>query len=170
MTISPLYGDPSATAPAWPEIERLLAEAPLYWLATTRRDGRPHVVPLCGLWHDGAFWFCTGEREQKSRNLEHSARVSVLAGHLGKDGWAVGKDVSVEGTATRVTDDALLSELAAGWLEKYDGDWRFEACDGLFHELSRNGDGQGDGAVVLRVTPEKVLVFGDAHGQTTYRP
>ncbi len=170
MTISPLYGDPTADAPPWSDIDRRLTEAQLYWLVTVRRDGRPHAVPLCGLWWDGAFWFCTGDAEQKMRNLEHDAHVSVLAGPLGAQGWGSGKDVSVEGEAVEVTDDVVLRQLAAGWEAKYAGDWRFEVREHRFFELSDQGDGVGDGARVFRVAPSKVLVFGDAHGQTTYAP
>jgi hypothetical protein len=45
----------SATAPPWDDIERLLTDAQLYWIITVRADGRPHAVPLVGVWHEGAF-------------------------------------------------------------------------------------------------------------------
>jgi nitroimidazol reductase NimA-like FMN-containing flavoprotein (pyridoxamine 5'-phosphate oxidase superfamily) len=63
------YGDPSVTAPPWEDIEALLTNAQLYWIITVRTDGRPHAVPLVGVWYDGAFAFCTGSEEQKQRNL-----------------------------------------------------------------------------------------------------
>ncbi|HCB06132.1 MAG TPA: pyridoxamine 5'-phosphate oxidase family protein [Nocardioides sp.] len=168
-TVSPLYGDSSADAPAWAEIDRRLAEAQLYWIVTVRRDGRPHAVPLCGVWREGTFFFCTGDAEQKMRNLEHDPHVVVTAGPLGAAGWGSGKDIAVEGVATRVADEALLRSLADEWSRKYDGDWEWEVRDGRFFELSDQGDGTRDGAVVFRVPPDKVLVFGDEHGQTTYR-
>jgi general stress protein 26 len=168
--VSPLYGDPSAAPPSWADVEQRLTAARLYWLVTVRADGRPHAVPLCGLWHESAFWFCTGDAEQKTRNLAAGRQLCVLAGPLGADGWATGKDISVEGEAVEVTDEALLRVLADGWAAKYDGDWRFEVRDRRFFELTRSGDGQDDGARVYRVAPAKVLVFGDEHGQTTYRP
>jgi len=168
-TISPLYGDAFATAPDWRDIDARLAAAQLYWLVTVRRDGRPHAVPLCGVWHDGAFFFCTGDAEQKMRNLEHDPHVVVTAGPLGADGWGTGKDLAVEGIATRVSDQSLLEALAELWRVKYDDDWRWEVRDGRFFELSQQGDGSGGGAVVFRVPPDKVLAFGDEHGQTTYR-
>ena len=43
-------------------------------------------------------------------------------------------------------------------------------ADGRFFELTDQGDGTRDGALVFRVAPDKVLAFGDEHGQTTYRP
>ncbi len=157
------------TAPEWADIDRRLTAAPLYWIVTVRRDGRPHAVPLCGVWRDGAFFFCTGDAEQKMRNLEHDPHVVVTAGPLGADGWGSGKDIAVEGVATRVDDEVLLRQLAEEWRRKYAGDWQLEVRDGRFFEVSHQGDGTGDGAVVFRVPPDKVLVFGDEHGQTTYR-
>ena len=167
--IDPRYGDADASAPDWDDVAQRLSDAQLYWLVTVRTDGRPHAVPLCGVWRDGAFYFCTGEQEQKMRNLEHDPHVVVTAGPLGVDGWAYGKDIAVEGVATPVADDALLRELAAEWERKYAGDWRWEVRDGRFFELTDRGDGTTHGAVVFRVPPDKVLVFGDEHGQTTYR-
>ena len=173
MTISPLYGNPSAPAPDRADVERRLTEAQLYWLVTVRRDGRPHAVPLCGVWHEGAFFFCTGDAEQKMRNLEANQHVAVTAGPLGADGWASGKDIVVEGVASRVTYDVDLRRLAEAWEAKYDGDWRWEVRDGRFFELSDSGgtreSGEDRGGLVFRVPPAKVMVFGDAHGQTTYR-
>jgi hypothetical protein len=168
-TISPLYGNDSATAPEWSDIDRRLTEASLYWMVTVRRDGRPHAVPVCGVWRDGAFYFCTGDAEQKMRNLEHDPHVVVTAGPLGAEGWGNGKDIAVEGVATRVDDMDLLVELAEEWRTKYDGDWVFEPRDGKFFEVTEQGAGERDGAMVFRVPPDKVLVFGDEHGQTTYR-
>ena len=49
--IDPRYGDASATPPDWDDVERRLTDAQLYWLVTVRADGRPHAVPLCGVWH-----------------------------------------------------------------------------------------------------------------------
>ncbi len=167
--VSPLYGDASTTAPDWSDIDQRLADAQLYWLVTVRSDGRPHAVPLCGVWRDGAFFFCTGDAEQKMRNLEHDPQVVVTAGPLGADGWGKGKDIAVEGVASRVEDESLLEELTEAWRSKYDGDWVFEVREHRFFEVTDQGDGSNDGAVVFRVPPSKVLVFGDEHGQTTYR-
>ena len=77
------YGDASATTPSWDVVERLLTDAQLYWIITVRRDGRPHSVPLFGVWHEGAFAFCTGPDEQKHRNLEGNRHVAVTTGSTG---------------------------------------------------------------------------------------
>lgn len=166
--IDPRYGDPSATPPPWADVERLLADAQLYWIITVRADGRPHAVPLVGVWHDGTFAFCTGPGEQKWRNLEVNPHVAVTTGSTGTNGWNIGKDVVLEGVARRVTGADTLQTLAAGWFDKYGIDWKYEVRGQEFIEVSSSGDGHG-GASVYRVAPTKVIVFGDAHGQTTYR-
>ena len=124
--IDPRYGDASATPPPWSEIERRLTDAQLYWIVTVRPDGRPHAVPLVGVWHDGAFAFCTGAEEQKHRNLEGDPRVAVATGSTGAGAWDGGREVVVEGTAVRVRDHDALQELADAWSAKYGDDWRFE--------------------------------------------
>lgn len=167
-TVHPDYGDASAPAPPWSEIDRRLTEAPLYWMVTVRRDGRPHAVPLVGVWHDGAFHFATGDHEQKWRNLEANPHVVVTAGPLGADGWGVGKDIAVEGVAERILDEDELRRLADLWRAKYGSDWDFEVRDRQFFELSDSGGADHGGANVLRVVPGKALVFGDEHGQTRY--
>lgn len=167
--IDPRYGDASATTPAWDDIERILADAQLYWVITVRADGRPHAVPLVGVWYDGAFAFCTGPEEQKQRNLDHNPQVAVTTGSTGAQGWHRGKDVVVEGTAVRVTDAGALQALADAWFAKYGEDWRFEVRGQEFVERSDSGGGTGGGARVYRVETAKVLAFGDGHGQTRYR-
>lgn len=167
--IDPRYGDATASAPPWSEIERLLTEAQLYWIVTVRRDGRPHAVPLVGVWQDGAFAFCTGPEEQKQRNLDGNRHVAVTTGSTGTQGWDAGKDVVLEGSASRVMDAATLESLAGAWSAKYGDDWRFEVRGDEFVELSHSGGGGGGGAWVYRVRPDKVIAFGGDHGQTTYR-
>jgi hypothetical protein len=122
-----------------------------------------------GVWRDGAFAFCTGSTEQKRRNLEVNAHVAVTTGSTGANGWSSGRDVVVEGTAVRVTDAQALRTLAAAWFAKYGDDWRFDVRGQEFVELSDSGGSTEGGAWVYRVPPDKVIVFGERHGQTTYR-
>lgn len=154
------FGEPAARPTPWPETVRVLAEAELYWLATVRRDGRPHVTPLIGVVHDEAVHFCTGVREQKARNLGHDPRVTVTTG---TNTWASGLDIVVEGTAVRVTDRPSLQTLAAAYLDKYGEAWRFEVGDGAFATST-------DPAAVFRIAPATAFAFAkEPHGQTRYR-
>jgi general stress protein 26 len=168
--IDPRYGDPSATAPPWEDIERFLARAQLYWIVTVRAGGQPHAVPLVGVWVDGSFAFCTGSEEQKQRNLEANDHVVVTTGSTGANGWDSGEEVAVEGTAVRVRDAAGLQVLADAWYAKYGDDWHFEVRGERFVEVgTTSGATTDDGALVYRVVPTKVIAFGGEHGQTTYR-
>ena len=154
------FSDPSAGPTAWPDAQRVLVDAELYWLTTVRADGRPHVTPLIGVFHDGALHFCTGRREQKHRNLDANPHVALTTG---ANAWAAGLDVVVEGTAVQVTETAALQALADAYVAKYGEVWRFEVGDGAF------GSGE-DAATVFRVEAGKVLAFAkDPHAQTTFR-
>jgi hypothetical protein len=41
----------------WSLVEERLRTSEHYWMATTRREGTPHVVPRWGVWLDGRFWY-----------------------------------------------------------------------------------------------------------------
>lgn len=75
------------------------------WLATTDRDGRVHIAGVGGLWVDDKLFFTSGPRARKSRNLATNPRcaVSVALGDL---------DLVLEGTASKVTDEATVAHLA----------------------------------------------------------
>jgi general stress protein 26 len=159
--IDPRFSDSAAAPTPWEDVERALEQAELCWITTVRADGRPHVTPLVAVFHDGAVHFCTGQREQKYRNLEHSTRVALTTG---TNTWAAGLDVVVEGTAVQVTDNAELQRIADAYEAKYGAVWHFDVGDGVF--LSEGGGDAG----VFRVEAVKVLAFAKApHGQTTYR-
>ena len=154
------FSDPEAGPTPWPDAAGVLERAELYWLSTVRDDGRPHVTPLIGVWHDEAVHFCTGLREQKARNLEHGAQLALTTGN---NTWAKGLDVVVEGMASRVTDRDALQRLADAYEAKYGSVWHFDVGDGVF------GRGE-DAAAVFRIEPTKVLAFAkEPHAQTTYR-
>jgi general stress protein 26 len=144
------FSDPDAEATAWDQTRRALEDGELFWIATVRADGRPHVTPLVAVWFDGAVHFCTGAAEQKAVNLEHNAHVILMTGC---NTWDRGLDVVVEGDAVRVTDDRTLERLAEAWSKKWDGQWHFKVRHGEFeHEAGT--------ALVFRVAPKKILAFG----------
>jgi hypothetical protein len=154
------FSDPKAEATPWDVAGRVLQEAELYWITTVRRDGRPHVTPLVGVWVDDAMHFATGPQEQKAVNLQENQQVAVTTG---SNTWAEGIDVVVEGIAVRLTDNAELQHVADAYFAKYGDDWAFEVGDGTF------GSGD-DAAYVFRIQPAKVLAFAkQPHAQTRYR-
>ena len=106
------YGAPS-TVLAWPPIEQRLAGAKRYWLSTTRPDGRPHAVPIDGLWVDGRLYFGGSPKTVTQRNLAQNPAVVL---HLEDADAAV--IVEGEGEVT-VPDEALVQRLLAASKAKY---------------------------------------------------
>jgi nitroimidazol reductase NimA-like FMN-containing flavoprotein (pyridoxamine 5'-phosphate oxidase superfamily) len=158
------YSDPDAVATGWDETRRLLETAEMFWLATVRADGRPHVTPLVAVWVNDALHFASGAGEQKTRNLATNPHVTLTTGG---DRWDSGFDVVVEGEAGRVTDDDSLQRLAAAWTAKWDGRWHYVVSDGCFYH-GRDGD-RADAVHVFAAVPAKVLVFGKGEfSQTTH--
>ena len=78
------------------------------WVATINVDGSPHVTGVGSIWHDGTFWFETGEATVKGRNIARDPRCSLS---LATKGF----DLVVEGVAEMVADPAKVAELAAIW-------------------------------------------------------
>ena len=98
-----------------------------HWLATTRPDGRPHLVPIGMVWHDGSFYFSSGAETQKSKDLSRDPRCAVSLA-------AAGLDIAIDGEAKRVTDDATLKRVAEVFAS---AGWAPEVRDGaFFHEFS----------------------------------
>jgi pyridoxamine 5'-phosphate oxidase-like protein len=113
-------------ATEWGRVEERLAKPEAeqtYWLATVRPDGRPHLVPLLGLWIDGAFFFLSGADTRKGRNLAHDDRCVIS----GSTRTVPAIDIVLEGRAQRVTDEPSLRRIVdafatLGWpLEVRDG-------------------------------------------------
>lgn len=68
----------------WSHVEERLRSATEFWMATTRPDGRPHVVPRWGAWLDGAFWYDGSPETRHARNLVHNP-ATVLHLESGTD-------------------------------------------------------------------------------------
>jgi Pyridoxamine 5'-phosphate oxidase len=106
------YGAGSRTL-SWPDVRTRLEQATHYWLATTRPDGRPHVVPVDGLWVDDVWYFGGSPEAIHQRNLRTHPEVVV---HL-PDPMAA---VIVEGRAEwRIPGVADAKRLAADSKAKY---------------------------------------------------
>jgi PPOX class probable F420-dependent enzyme len=78
------------------------------WLSTINADGGPHVTAVGALWVDGMFWFETGDRTRKARNLARDPRC-VLS--IATDEF----DLVLEGQAQLVTDPATVATMAGHW-------------------------------------------------------
>jgi nitroimidazol reductase NimA-like FMN-containing flavoprotein (pyridoxamine 5'-phosphate oxidase superfamily) len=101
-------------------LERL-NDAHNYFVATARPDGRPHVMPVWGVWLDDAFFFSTGTTSRKARNLATNAHCVVTTERADES-------VIVEGVAEEVEDEAALTRFKEVYHEKYD--WEIDTSAG----------------------------------------
>ncbi len=60
---------------AWAE-ERLRSSHS-YWIATCRPEGRPHLMPVWGVWLDGRFFFSSSRQSVKAHNLATAPEIAV---------------------------------------------------------------------------------------------
>lgn len=68
--------DISALKPWSWALERL-EKSHNYWIATSRPDRRPHLMIVWGIWWQDAFWFSTGPRTRKVKNIAASPHVVI---------------------------------------------------------------------------------------------
>ena len=80
--------------PRKPEVPRTC------WLATTRPDGRPHLMPVISFWVDGALHIVAGEGSRKARNLAADGRCVIGTSSTRLPSL----DLVVEGRAESLTD------------------------------------------------------------------
>ncbi len=90
-----------------------------YWLATVWPDGRPHVMPVWGIWHDESVWFSSSAQSRKARNLRADPRCVVTTDN------AI-EPVVVEGVAEVVRELGAIQELASRVNAKYSSELTVE--------------------------------------------
>jgi hypothetical protein len=101
-----------------------------YWIATSRATGGAHLMVVWGIWWQGAFWFTTGPRTRKARNL-------ALEAHCVIGTEKADEAVILEGQAVEVRDREQWKELAAIYDRKYGGDLYplLASCDGNVYRV-----------------------------------
>lgn len=99
---------------SWADVEARLVDSDQYWMATTRGDGRPHVVPRWGVWIDRKLFYDGSPDTVHVRNLTVNPACTL---HL-EDGW---KAVIVEGRSGPTTSPgiALGTRIATAMSHKY---------------------------------------------------
>ena len=98
----------------WGWATERLAKSRTYWIATTQPDGRPHAVPVWGVWLE-KFYFSTAARSRKGRNLAANPRCVVCTERTDEA-------VIVEGVAEEVIDPALVRRFKDAYKAKYQED------------------------------------------------
>jgi Pyridoxamine 5'-phosphate oxidase len=105
LGLPPGYGNPKRRLD-WDSVRKELEDAPQYWVASTRPDGRPHVVPRDGVWLDDTWYY--GGSPDTVHNLNIETNTSVVM-HIG-DGM---KAIIVEGEARHETLDRSTAQRLA---------------------------------------------------------
>jgi pyridoxine/pyridoxamine 5'-phosphate oxidase len=136
----PDYGvDTPAWAPlpwSW-AVERLLSNRN-FWVVTVSAQGRPHALPVWGVWDDGEnrFAFSCGSRSRKARNLAANAQAAIMTEDTVEC-------LSLQGRPALVRDTGRQDV----WIERYIAKYRPMAadlsaefiCQNLTVELSPSG-------------------------------
>ncbi len=61
----------------WSSVVERLTAARNYWICTTRPSGRPHSVPVWGVWTDDTFYFLTDLKSLTATNLIQNSASEV---------------------------------------------------------------------------------------------
>lgn len=61
----------------WPSVVEQLRTARNFWISTIRPSGRPHCVPVWGVWSENAFHFLTDIDSLTAKNIARDARAGV---------------------------------------------------------------------------------------------
>lgn len=113
-------------------------------LATVRKDGRPHVVPIWFTLDGDTIVFTTGEHAVKAANIRRDPRVCLCV----DDEIPPYAYIMVEGTATWSADlHALLY-----WATRIGGRYMGEELAETYGK--RNGV---PGEILVRMTPTRIL-------------
>ena len=148
----PGYGIPKSLKGTldWSWVEERMNHELIYWVASVRPNGRPHVTPIWGAWVDDSFWMEGGPRTRRFQNLAANP-ASVVTVEQGNDA------VILEGDAERIheLDDALTDRLVDGYA-KYIKSHGYKADPANW----ANGG-------IWRVRPRKVIAWSNFPADAT---
>jgi PPOX class probable F420-dependent enzyme len=117
-------------------------------LATVRRDGRPHVVPIWFDLDEEVLIFTTGGESVKAKNMKRDPRVCICV----DDETPPFAFVQIEGIASLSDDlDKMLQ-----WATRIGG--RYMGADQAEIFGKRNAV---PGELLVRVTPTKIIAWKD---------
>jgi len=111
----PWMPDYGVNTPAWEPLpwswaaERLAANRN-FWVVTVSADGRPHALPVWGVWDDTErrFAFSCSPRARKARNLAANPSAVIMTDDTVEC-------LSIEGRADPVRSDQRQTQ----WIERY---------------------------------------------------
>lgn len=121
----------------WDWVDQQMDEARNYWVCSVCDDGRPHSVPVWGVWVDGCLYFGTDKKSVKAHNIARDDRVVV---HLESGD----ETLIFEGRAVQArVSEEQLKKISERYVEKYK----------LEPQLEDSGD------LLLRLIPKKVMAW-----------
>lgn len=106
----------------WSWAEEQLSTSRNYWLSTVWPDGRPHLMPVWGMWHQDSVWFSSSKESRKALNLTRNPRCSLATEDADNP-------VVVEGVAGLVIDREVLREVLDLENRKYKTSYGLELLD-----------------------------------------
>ncbi len=137
--------DPTGALP-WSWAEERLVGNKNFWVVTASASGRPHAMPVWGVWDRGSerFWFSCSPEARKARNIADNPQCVVAVDDTVEC-------VSVEGRA-RIVDASregpVIDLIVSQYVTKY---WEDPSVHAEMEAFLR-------GHLLVEVTPE--LAFG----------
>ena len=136
------YGvDPATWEPLpWSWAAERLGPNTSFWVVTVSGAGRPHAMPVWGVWDDDEhrFAFSCSPHARKARNLAQNPAVVVTIDDTVEC-------FSVEGTAATVED----GERAAWWIDRYLAKYQPHSAELTGDFIAAN--------LLVEVTPERAF-------------
>ena len=107
----------------WKWAEDRLKKSRQYWVATTRPNGRPHVMVVWALWMNNVLYFSTGKESVKARNLAKNPNCTMCTENAAEA-------VILEGKVETEKNVHVIREFIQRYEKKYD--WTLgEMAEGL---------------------------------------
>ena len=105
-------------------MRRLVSTAPVGRLATVRRDGRPHVVPICFVVTNDVVYSAVDNKPKRHRHLQRISNVAAtgtasLVVDEYDDDWSRLWWVRLDGRARLVDDRAEAERAISSLSDKY---------------------------------------------------
>jgi Pyridoxamine 5'-phosphate oxidase len=140
----------------WSWAQERLVNSHDYWLATVRPSGTPHVMPVWGVWVQGAAWFSSSSSSRKARNIASDPRAVITTDNPRQP-------VVVEGTVELIRSDGEIEGFTSWVNAKYETDLpvSFFADNACFRLDPRWSFGLDDADFTS--TPTR-WDFGEGHG------
>jgi nitroimidazol reductase NimA-like FMN-containing flavoprotein (pyridoxamine 5'-phosphate oxidase superfamily) len=98
----------------WEQVNEWLEQTKVFWIGTTRPDGRPHAIPIWGAWVENCFYFDGSPETRWARNIATNPGIVV---HIERGDVAVMVDGTVEGL---VPGPEVHSKIRESYGSRYD--------------------------------------------------